>query len=201
MRKWGLAILGIGLSTLPAAADPRDDAVSAVLRCTGIANVQARLVCYDGAALQLRSVVGSPLVAAAPMPPPAPPRVSRRSGGFLSGLFGSSGPARPPQTTIQQFGSEGIAARGEYAHPAHQFGDTIDAISEKLISYQFSGDNRLIVYLENGQEWIQIPGGDPVEPPTRPAYSYTAEIRRGPDGAYLMRLSGILKVIYVRRRR
>jgi hypothetical protein len=72
----------------------------------------------------------------------------------VNSVFGDGGPARPPETSVQQFGSEGIPSHGEYAHPRHQQGDTIDAISGRLIAYQFTGNARLTVALDNGQDWI-----------------------------------------------
>jgi hypothetical protein len=202
MRKWPV-LLGLMLAaSMPALADPRDDALAAMLRCTGISETQARLACYDSAVTQVRGTMAAPIVPVPPAPAPVT-RTARRSGfnRFMNSVFGSGGPDRPPQTTIQQFGSEGIPCRGECASPSHQPGDTIDAISARLVEYQLTAANRLAVALDNGQDWIQISGGDPVGRLPHPALYYGAQIRRGDGGTYQMYLTGMPKVIYVRRMR
>jgi hypothetical protein len=142
---------------------------------------------------------GTPQANAAP--PPAPPPAHRRRaglGGLIGSIFGDGTPDRDPQTTVQQFGSEGIASEGTYAHPSHQLGDTVDAITSRVAAFSFSRDKQLIMALENGQTWIQIPNGEPVRI-TQPPSFYTARIMRSDVGSYLVKLTGIRSVVLMRR--
>ncbi len=148
-------------------ADPRDDALSAMLRCSGLTDRNARLGCYDatisrapGALNQpVRAVppaAGAPL-AYTPVPPPAAPVAPRqRSEGMFDGILGTGGPARIPQTSVAQFGSESIANAGARAYPVAISGDAIDQISARVIAYSFDA-GLVIVNLDNGQVWRQTP--------------------------------------------
>ena len=49
MKKIGFVALFSLLAVTGAKADPRDDALSAMLRCSGIADRAQRLACYDSA--------------------------------------------------------------------------------------------------------------------------------------------------------
>src|SRR5260221_13205069 len=88
-------------------ADPRDDALSAVLRCSGTSDKAQRLACYDSAAVRVPGALRAPSpppVAVATAAAPAPVVRRRRSSGFLDSIFGPGGPNRAPQTSAGQFG-------------------------------------------------------------------------------------------------
>jgi len=198
---WGAAF--------PALADPRDEALSAMLRCSALADRNARLGCYDATVSRAPNALNQgglnqPAAAARPpmaVPPPAAPVTARRarSSGFISGIFGPDGPKRPVQTSPAQFGSESIARGGDRAYPIPMDGDTIDQISARLVGYAFDG-GFVTVTLDNGQIWRQTPGPDPLGHLSRPALSYTATIARGSiNGSYTMNLSGLARPIAVRR--
>jgi hypothetical protein len=195
---WGAAF--------PAFADPRDDALAAMLRCSSLTDRGARLGCYDATVSRapgaMNSVPGARPVASA-VPPPAAPVVPRRarSSGFMDKLFGPGGPNRAVQTSVAQFGSESIANGGARAYPIPMDGDTIDQISARLIAYAFE-NGFVTVTLDNGQVWRQTPGSDPVGHLSRPALAYAAVIERGSvNGSYTMKLSGLARPIAVRRTR
>ena len=221
MKKLGWLILSLA-AIAPASADPREDAMSAMIRCTGVAEAPSRLACYDSAVGRVRGVMVAPAPQVPPaqpgypppppqhsfspappqaaIPPPAPPpRRTKKDTGFLSKIFGDGGPARPPQTTIQQFGSESIAYHGDRAYPSHREGDTIDAISARLVAYRFAADRRLSVSLDNGQDWLETSGEDMVGYLAKPALSYSAQIERDSGGSYAMTLTGVFRSIPVRR--
>lgn len=188
-----------------AQADPRDDALSAMLRCSALTDRSARLGCYDATVSRAPGALNQPTVAprppvAANVPPPAAPAPAPRprSSGFISGIFGS-GPSRAVQTSPAQFGSESIANGGARAYPIPMDGDTVDQISARLIAYAFE-NGFVTVTLDNGQVWRQTPGADPVGHLSRPALSYAAVIDRGSvNGSYTMKLSGLARPIAVRR--
>jgi hypothetical protein len=210
------AALPLLLMLLPASAaiaDPRDDALSAMLRCSALADRNARLGCYDATIARAPNALNPPASSAsypsaargasqAPLsaPPPAPAVAARPEGrtGFLGRILGS-GPSRAPQTTVAQFGSESIASGGAKAYPLAMDGDTIDQISARVTGYAFDG-GFITVTLDNGQVWRQTPGNAPVGHLARPALAYAAVIARGSlSGSYTMRLSGVGAAIAVRR--
>lgn len=178
-------------------ADPRDDALSAVLRCSGTSDKAQRLACYDSAAVRV------PGALRAPSPPPVAatagaPVVRRRpSNGFLDSIFGPGGPNRAPQTTVAQFGSESIANGGSHAYPSPMDSDTIDEITARLSNYDVSS-GFLVATLDNGQIWRQV-SGEPVGHFARPAASYVVTVSRGTAGAYSMKLSHFGRTLAVRR--
>lgn len=161
----------IGLLALLAAsgaqADPRDDALSAMLRCSGISDKPRRLVCYDTAVVRvpgaLNAAPAPPATVASAVPPAAPVIAPRQhSSGFVEKIFGPDGPNRAPQTNVAQFGSESIANGGREAYPIPMDGDTIDQISARVVNYQFA-DGYVIITLDNGQMWRQTPDGQPLQ--------------------------------------
>ncbi len=205
-----LVVAGFFLLPAAAMADPRDDALSAVLRCSGMGDKAQRLACYDSAVVRVPGAMrapSAPPVVAAPMPAPVmaasapdvPPPVPhrRRSNGFLAKLFGDGGPKRSPQRTVAEFGSESIANGGTHAYPQPMDEDTIDAISGRLVNYDLSG-GFLVATLDNGQTWKQV-AGEPLGHLQYAAGSYVATISRGGSGAYMMKLSRLGQTLPVRR--
>lgn len=141
------------------------------------------------------SAAGEPVTAS--VEPPAPPP-RKRTGGFMSTIFGD-GTTRDPQTTVAEFGSESIANGGQHANPIPMHGDTIDQISARLVAASFAS-GFITVTLDNGQVWRQTASADAIGSLGKPASSYTAIIARGNfDGSYAMRLSGVARLIAVRR--
>jgi len=201
------------LSATNALADPRDDALSQVLRCSGMSDKGQRLACYDSAAVRASGALRAPSAAApvvpsvpAPMAAPVvtasadvPPPVHhvRRSNGFLDKLFGPDGPKRAPQRTVAEFGSESIANGGTHAYPQPMDEDAIDAISARLANYDLSS-GFLMVTLDNGQVWRQV-SGEPVGHLQYAAASYVATISRGGSGAYVLKLNRVGRTFLVRR--
>ncbi|HEY4076871.1 MAG TPA: hypothetical protein VGM26_08050 [Rhizomicrobium sp.] len=201
-----IALLCVLLAISDAYADPRDDALSAMLRCSAVTDRSMRLGCYDATVARapgaLNQQSAKPAFASATPAPAAPvaPR-QQRSSGFISSIFGPDGPARPPQTSAAQFGSESIVNDGARAWPIAMEGDTIDQISARLIAYSFDG-GFITVTLDNGQVWRQTPGNAPVGHLSKPALAYSAVIGRGgPAGSYGMKLGGVGGTIAVRRLR
>src|SRR6185295_6608328 len=130
-------IIITGLFLLPAVAqaDQRDDALSQVLRCSGMSDKGQRLACYDSAAVRasgaLRAPAAAPVPMMAPVPVPMtapvatvstasdvpPPVRHRRQGkGFFDKWFGPGGTKRTPQRTVAEFGRESIANGGARAY-------------------------------------------------------------------------------------
>ena len=203
--KTGLIFAALFAAAFSAAnADPRDDALAAMRRCSTVSDRNARLGCFD--ATIARAPVSAPGYAApvrpapevtASAPPPAPPP-RKRTSGFMASLFGD-GPPRDPQTTVGEFGSESLANGGAHANPIPIRGDTIDQFSARLVAASFAS-GFITVTLDNGQVWRQTAGADALGSLSKPASSYTVIIARGNfDGSYAMRLSGVARLVPVRR--
>jgi hypothetical protein len=204
MKNAGFIGFAVLLATAAAHADPRDEALSAVLRCSGMSDKAQRLVCYDSAVVRVPGALNAPAapppVASASAALAPPPVVHRqRSSGFIASLFGPDGPNRAPQTTPAQFGSESIANGGKQAYPIPMDGDTIDAITARLVSYDVNG-GYMTVTLDNGQIWHQV-SGESVGHLQRPAANYAVTIERGGAGAYAMKLNHFGRTLQVRRLR
>ncbi len=204
MKRLGLAGL-LMLAATAASADPRDEALSAMLRCSGTSDKAQRLACYDSAVVRVPGALNPPApqapapqaASAAPAAAAAPP-VRRVRKGFLSGIFGST-PTRAPQTTAAQFGMESIADGGRNAEPGPIDGDAFDKITARLVSYDVSS-GFMTVNLDNGQSWRQT-SGDPVGTLRDAASRYMVTISRGSAGAYVMKLSHFGRQLTVRRLR
>jgi len=200
-------VLLTGAAVDTAGADPRDDALSAMLRCSALGDRAQRLSCYDASVARVPGALNNsapsppaaaPLEASAVPPPAAPVAPRHLRHGFLDKLFGPDGPKRAPQTTVVQFGSESIANGGTHAYPIAMDGDRIDQISARVVSYQFN-QGYVVVSLDNGQVWQQTADGNPIGRLSRPALAYSAVISRGGAGSYDMKLNDVARTLPVRR--
>ena len=202
MRAHGFAGLVL-LAATAASADPRDEALSAMLRCSGTSDKAQRLACYDTAVVRLPGALNAPAPQApAPQTASAAPTVAasapvrRVRKGFLSGIFGGTA-TRAPQTTVAQFGIESIADGGRQSEPGPIDGDAFDKINARLVSYDVEG-GFMTVNLDNGQSWRQT-SGEPVGTLRDAASRYTVTISRGSASSYVMKLSHFGRQLSVRR--
>ena len=201
MKRLGFAGLLV-LAATAASADPRDEALSAMLRCSGTSDKAQRLACYDSAVVRVPGALTAPAPAPAPQAASAAPMVAapapmrRVRKGFLSGIFGST-PSRAPQTTVAQFGIESIADSGRQSEPGPIDGDAFDKITARLVSYDVEG-GFMTVNLDNGQSWRQT-SGEPVGTLRDAAAHYTVTISRGSASSYVMKLSHFGRQLTVRR--
>ena len=135
MKNIGFAGLSLLFALLPASggvADPRDDALSLVLRCLGMCDKAQHLVCYHSA------VVRVPGALRAPSPPVAAP---------VAAPVASTTPASAARRRWRR-----IANGGTHAYPIPMYEDTIDEIAANVTSYDLSS-GYLVVTLDNGQVW------------------------------------------------
>ena len=179
--------------SMAVAADQRDDALSAIQRCTELSDGQARLNCYDHASPAAHPAA-APLPAA--IPPPKVPEPARQHQSILGAIFGNA--PRAPQTSVAEFGSESVELNGKSSSAARVRGDTINAISARMTSYAFTSPGAITVTLDNAQVWRQISAGNYTHL-VKPAASYGVTINRGSFGSYKMTISGIPEVLEVRR--
>jgi hypothetical protein len=202
------------LPLIGAQADARDDALAAMLRCGALADNGARLACFDSVVRQAGAAMATSAPATAAPPasmaaqsvpsaadaaPAAEEEQKTELEGFIGSMF-ADGALRSPQTSVQQFGSESIASRGEVSSAHHILGDKVDAISARVVAYSFLANGRLVLSLDNGQIWLQAAGDESIGSLSDPALSYTVQIsRNSSSGSYDLHLSGHPHVMRFRR--
>jgi hypothetical protein len=188
------AVITLGFITLFSGAvhaDPREDVLDAMGKCSAITDGTARLSCYDGIAPQLRQVLH--------VPPPAmstPPTKEEEKSWFgfnFDNLFGE-GPAQ--QTTPQQFGAESTPKIQEKVDSATE---ELDSISAGVTEYSFTYDKKFIVFLDNGQIWRQLQGDSDLAHFQRIPTDNKVVIDRGLIGSYNLRINGSEKTFKVMR--
>lgn len=170
-RRLALAIL---LSSLPlsAAADPRDDVLRALARCTELGDRDQRTGCYDGLAPQLRAVVAPSAEGASPVaaPPPEPPA----QGSIFNALNPFSDDSRPPSP----------------AQMAYQaFGQEILPVTIAVSSFEVAPVGGFTVTLANGQVWTERKEHFD-KPPFMAGQANVVTIERALLGGYNLYLKG-----------
>ena len=192
MKSW-LAISLLLVVPGVAGAEPRDDALGAVIGCRSIASPSQRLACFDSASA--RAVAAPATANAREVASPAAPAQD-----FTVQSLPSS-QARAPQTSTESFGSESLASGGSVAYPLHHAGDTVDSIFAHLASYALGNGDRVTFVLDNGQAWRQSSSGQALRQLSKPATSYQVKVSRdgGASGSYTLRLSGMERTFFVRR--
>jgi hypothetical protein len=172
-------------------ADPREDLLQAMSKCTSITDDKARLSCYDAAAPRVHDVLN--------VPPPAlstPPTKEEEKSWFgfnLDGLFGSS---EKEQTTPQQFGAETTPQVEKKVENAEQ---QVDSINAGVTDYSYTIDQKFVVFLDNGQIWRQLQGDSDVAHFHRVPTDNTVTIDRGLIGSYNLTINGSDRTFKVTR--
>ena len=171
----------LGLSSLPALADPRQDTLAGISRCAGLPDDRTFLDCVYGAAQPLRAQLGLP---------PAPP--------FQTQLVPPAPGARMGVAPPMAAAPAGVASVPPPQKTNGLFGSLFDNGSEETLqmaSYTFNPRGFFTVTLSNGQVWRQrandtafaIWGAKPnayyvtVRAQSTGGYSLTV---RGSDGLY-----------------
>lgn len=172
-------------------ADPREDLLQAINKCSTIGDDKARLGCYDAAAPRVRDVVSVP--PAAMTTPPTKEEEKSWFGFNLGGLFGGSAPA---QTTPQQFGQETTPQVQQNVETAKQ---EVDSISAGVTEYSYTLDRKFIVFLDNGQVWRQMQGDTTVAHFNKAAKDNTVTIERGAFNSYDLSINDSNQTIKVIR--
>ena len=172
-------------------ADPREDLLQAMSKCTSITDDKERLSCFDAAAPRLRDVLN--------VPPPVlstPPTKEQEKSWFgfnLDGLFGSS---EKQQTTPQQFGAETTPQVQQKVENAEQ---QVDSISAGVTDYSYTMDRKFVVFLDNGQIWRQLQGDSGLAHFHRVPADNKVVIDRGLIGSYNLMINGSNQTFKVTR--
>jgi hypothetical protein len=149
--------------TMPAAADPRTDVLSAAARCNAITDYRVWLDCYYGAAQSMRALLGLA---------PAPPAQVR---------LVPPGEAGAPAPAVAS------ATRSAPALPPEAYEDYRPR--QKMASYSFDGEHLFTVTLEDGSVWQQSKEDFVRASWNAPAGSYYASVTRGSFGNHLLKVS------------
>ena len=206
MKSIGFAALFALLAVTGAKADPRDDALSAMLRCSGIADRAQRLACYDTASARapgaLNSAAAEPgagdgqrRAAAGAGRRAAQEATAAASWTSCSEAAAPSGRRRPRSPSSAARASPMVAAT-PIPLPWTATGIEPDQRAGGQLSVQ---PGYVVVSLDNGQVWQQTADGNPIGRLSRPALAYSAVISRGSAGSYDMKLNDVARTLPVRR--
>ncbi len=196
-----------------AASAPVEGLIDSVLKCSVIGDGDGRLACYDSLIPSFRAAKAGvppapaappPMAAASPPPvappaaappaatPPAPPP-DNRSWYDPGRMFGTD--PQKAQTTPGQFGSDNLPAPPPKPGEAPE---ELDSITATVTDYAFNPVGKVIVFLDNGQIWKQLPSDD-----TKIRFSKTGTnvvtIERGMMGSYQLSLNGQTMEMKVKR--
>jgi hypothetical protein len=167
---------GLLVASTAIAAQSQDAAVDALLECRKIENAEARLACMDDAS----ETISETRFAPAPAALEAKPAIA------ADDAF--------EQSSDDEFGAENVKEKRKKAESQRQ-----NQLEAKIIEV-FSRRNRgVIVTLDNGQKWRQLDSDDRSVRFTGKNKLYTARIKRGPMGNYLMRINELKRSIRVER--
>jgi len=148
------AIAAPATAQAPQSPEQQLDSVQA---CRAIADVAARVACYDRASAPVTSAA-APAQAARPAPPPP-----------------------PPPTPEEQFGRSPERARPAPPPPEARTAQNLDQITAKITSLRADALGRLSFVLDNGQVWRMTESDGVFDFPNR---GDTVTIRRGAIGGY-----------------
>lgn len=217
----------MGASALPAAARPRDEAMSGAFRCAAIGDLRAWLDCFYGAAQPVRAALAMPpapqaqlaLVAKPPTGAVPPDDVALRDAA-MGEAFRCNGAADERQWLSCYYGAAaGVRAKLGLASasppspkaiaPAPAFGmapkpkiaipDSADHVAAHMQSYSFDGDGMFTVTLDNGQVWRQITGDTDYAHWKKPAGIYQVRITHGALSSYNLQVRNSPGLFKVRR--
>jgi hypothetical protein len=196
LRKVAAAAALMLAAVAPALADPRDDALAAVAKCTSLTDDRARLACFDAAVPDVKAALAAPAPQVAETP-----KQEEESWFGLPSIFGGGG--RPPQTTPQQFGNEYLPPPpppkpepGQPAPPPPP--EAIDSITAGVSDYAFNPYGRFTVFLDNGQIWQQLPG-DTDQAHFKKGGANKVTISRGAFGSYGLQVNDLNESFKVKR--
>jgi hypothetical protein len=188
-----LTIAALAAACPAVAAPAAQDLLEAVGHCASITENQARLACYDALAPHVKDALAAPPAA---LPGNRQPTAEEQQSWFgfdLGNLFGAA-PAQ--QTTPAQFGSDRLPETHAKEETAAA---SVDSITAGVTDIAYTGFDKFIVFLDNGQVWRQIEGDSDHAVFRKPAKVNKVTIDRGFIGSYNLTINGGAKVFKVTR--
>lgn len=214
------AIAGAAYAALVAPAALAQAPQDAVERCRAAATDAERIACLE-AALLGDDAAAAPMPRAADQTAPSVESQEQTGAGAQGGMFArlpfigrsreggadaaagevQSSPA-PAPSPAAGLGAEQVEARR--AREAERENGTARApelrLAARIVDFAHTAGGGLVVVLDNGQAWGQIPG-DTSEIDLDEDETYTVEIERGAVSGYRLRINEIRRVIRVERLR
>lgn len=160
--------------------------MSKVFACANTADAGKRHACYDALGPELKAAEaargGTAAVAPAPAPASQPTQTQKVE------AFGSPGPAASPltATTVEPPKTKSAKPKAD---------KEVDKVKLPVKSIQKAGDGRLRFTMENGQVWKQA---DDTGLPGLGNGPWTAEIKKGAIGTFMLSINGRAAVRVVR---
>jgi hypothetical protein len=215
--------VGLACVAAPAFADPRDDVLGKIAKCAEIADMSARLACFDQQTPDVKAVLGIADTAAAPSQV-APPQAAaapvqaqpqqqaqvedKKERGRLFGLLPrrdrdrdigdqaqTQGESEQTQTSTETFGSEQLPPTEEEKAAAEQ--ERAESLTAGIADYALNPLGRFTIFLDNGQIWQQAQGDTKTAKFNKPPGTNRVEITRGALWSYSAKINdrgGIFKV-------
>ncbi|HEX4156993.1 MAG TPA: hypothetical protein VHY79_00835 [Rhizomicrobium sp.] len=185
--------LAVLCGSCPAIAAPAaQDLLEAVGHCSGIDDDHARLACYDSLAPHVKDALAAP---PASLPGNRPPTAEEQRSWFgfdFGHLFGT---AQAQQTKPAQFGSDRLPE-----NPAPEgAAPSLDSITAGVTDVAYTGFDKFVVFLDNGQVWRQIDGDSDHAVFRKPAKKNKVTIDRGLIGSYNLMLNDSVRTYKVTR--
>lgn len=154
-------------------ADPTQEALQEVVRCSGIADAGERLKCFDAAAPNAKKAL-------------AEHEVQEKRG--ILDWFGFSRP-RKPVTKPEEFGKPAPVLPG----------GEINQITATVVEFALTPRRKALFILDNGQVWRQLDGDDVQVLEPDPGKSMKVTIEIGFLENYTLTIEGRRGLIRVRR--
>ena len=158
-----------------ARADPAQDALAAIAKCTEIVDSAERLKCFDAAAALAKSALA------------APAQRAEESKSFLD-WFGFLRPAKP------------VVKPEDFGKPAPEPGpEELKQITATVAEFAKTARGRAIFILDNGQVWRQSEGDSTDVRPPREGAAMKVTIETGALGSYNLIIEGRNGLVKVSR--
>jgi len=171
-----------GAVVLLAAADAQEDqnaAADAAIACLDLANAADRLACLEGAARELKAT-----------------RLRQETAEESAAAEARPAPVVAADASPEeQFGAEALASTKR----AKREGNRANRLVARVVEFRVNAVGDVTAVLENGQVWRQLPGDSTLLRVPKRDQVFTASIKRGPLGNYMMTIKELKRTIRVRR--
>jgi len=161
------------------AQQSQNAAADAAIACLDIGDASARLACLEGAAKELKAT-----------------RIRQETAEESAAAESRTAPVVAADASAEElFGSETLATTKK----AKREGNKTTRLVSKVVEFRVNAVGDVTAVLENGQVWRQLPGDSTLLHVPRREMVFTASIKRGPLGNYMMTIKELKRTIRVRR--
>lgn len=162
------------------AQSDQNAAADAAIACLDIGESATRLACLEGAAQELRAT-----------------RVRRESAEESAAADAATAPVVAAEGASEDdlFGAEALASSKE----ARREKDRTTRLTSKVVEFRVNQRGDITAVLENGQIWRQLSSDSSNILLPKKDKVFTASIKRGPIGNYMMTINELKRTIRVRR--